>query len=65
MQWSDAVEMYRSAMSTWQEHMPVLECDYTQRIHTLEGLLELMKEQHCPSLTSEGIDCRDLAEEVC
>lgn len=63
MQWSDAVEMYRTAMSTWQEHIPELECDFTQRIHTMEGLAELLQAGYCP-LSRAISDCR-LMEEVC
>ena len=63
MQWADAIEMYRSAMSTWQEHTPELECDFTQRIHTMEGLAELLQAGHCP-LSRSVSDCK-LMEEVC
>ena len=63
MQWADAIEMYRSAMSTWQEHAPELECDFTQRIHTMEGLAELLQAGHCP-LSRSVSDCK-LIEEVC
>ena len=63
MQWTDAVEMYRSAMSTWQEHMPELECDFTQRIHTLEGLAELLQAGHCP--LSRAVSDSTLLKEVC
>ena len=63
VQWTDAVEMYRSAMSTWQEHMPELECDFTQRIHTLEGLAELLQTGHCP--LSRAVSDSTLLKEVC
>jgi SNF2 family DNA or RNA helicase len=46
--WSDAVECYRTAMHTWREHSDELECDYTQRIHTMEALDELLQLGCCP-----------------
>ena len=42
------MELYRTAMSTWKGHICELECDFTQRIHTMEGLDELIKLGHCP-----------------
>ena len=42
------MESYRTAMFTWKGHICELECDFTQRIHTMEGLDELMKLGHCP-----------------
>ena len=50
-------------MSTWQEHMPELECDFTQRIHTLEGLAELLQTGHCP--LSRAVSDSTLLKEVC
>ena len=35
-------------MSTWKDHISELECDFSQRIHTMEGLDELIKLGHCP-----------------
>ena len=43
-------------MVTWGDYEKDFECDYTQRIHTMEALAELLKSDHCP-------DSRTLADE--
>lgn len=46
-QFGRAVEMYRAAMTVWQEHESHdVECDRVQRIHTMENLAELLAKGH-------------------
>ena len=56
------MESYRTAMSTWKDHIGELECDFTQRIHTMEGLDELIKLGHSPC--SRAISDDNLLTEV-
>jgi hypothetical protein len=49
-------------MHTWREHSDELECDYTQRIHTMEALDELLQLGCCPC--SRALADETLREQV-